>query len=215
MTLNNVISLPDRAPGNGNNDAKDVAAERQLVRRASRGDQEAFRQIVEQNKLQLFQLALGVVPSRELAEDVVQESFIKAYRALPEFRSESRLSTWLHRITFLTAIDAVRAEKRRRTQDTTDNEPELLADNSAFATAESSLESAQTRQQIDNALGMLTPLEQSVFALRHTQNFKLRDIAEIVNRPEGTVKNALFSAIRKLRQQLLEAGEGLQEVERC
>ena len=174
-----------------------------------------FRQIVESNKLQLFHLALGMLRSRELAEDVVQEAFIKAYKALPGFRGEARLSTWLHRITFLTAVDVIRAEKRRHALDGAKAEPEQMLDDRALAGADASLEREQSRQQINRALGMLTPLEQSVFSLRHMQNFKLRDIAEIVNRPEGTVENALFSAIRKMRQQLLEAGEGPREIERC
>ncbi|MEX0619666.1 MAG: sigma-70 family RNA polymerase sigma factor [Pseudohongiellaceae bacterium] len=212
MIRDNVIELAAKRTGV----KAIIAAERQLVRLAGRGDRQAFKQIVEQNKLQLYRIAMGVVRHHELAEDVVQEAFLKAYKALPEFRCESRLATWLHRITFLTAIDCKRHEKARPPLDESDGEvDDKIEDSGALTRADAQLQAEQTRSQINRALELLSPMEQSVFVLRHIQNFKLKDIAEIVNRSEGTVKNVLFRAIRKLRQQLLDTGEFLQEVNRC
>lgn len=82
-----------------------LKADLALANLAAAGDREAFRNIVDSNKQRMFTVARSVLRDAQLAEDAVQESFIKAYRALADFKGESRLSTWLHRITYLTAID--------------------------------------------------------------------------------------------------------------
>ena len=89
-----------------------IKADQALARLAAAGDREAFRNIVETHKQRMFTVARSVLHDAELAEDVVQESFIKAYRALADFKGESRLYTWLHRITYLTAIDFQRQRQR-------------------------------------------------------------------------------------------------------
>lgn len=82
-----------------------LKADQALATLAAAGDREAFRTIVDSNNQRMFTVARSVLRDMELAEDAVQESFIKAYRALGDFKGQSRLSTWLHRITYLSAID--------------------------------------------------------------------------------------------------------------
>ena len=150
-----------------------------------------------------------------LAEDAVQESFIKAYRALNDFKGKSRLSTWLHRITYLTAIDLQRQKQRHLRLADTSYDEDLGADTNALARSESSAERQRLQNHIDNALECLSSFELTVFTLRHMKNFKLQEIAEVVDRSEGTVKNILFRAIRKLRDQLGAEHLRLQEFEQC
>ena len=162
----------------------------------------------------MFILAHSVLEDAGSADDVVQEAFIKAYRALPGFKGQARLSTWLHRITYLTAIDMLR--KRTRQQRLASDEPEAdMADTAPASRGERQLESQQLGQRIEHAMSSLSDLEKSVFNLRHRQDFKLHEIARILDRSEGTVKNVLFRAIRKMRDQLSDTLTDMQEIERC
>lgn len=191
-----------------------ASQEAALVRRACQGDRDAFREIVETHKAQMWKVAQRVVHDTALAEDVVQEAFIKVYRALPDFRVDARLSTWLHRITFLTAIDFRRQQQSLGKVMVEETEFEY-ADTRPMARSDNSVNTRQLRDQLERAMNSLSPLEKSVFGLRHLQDFKLKDIAEIVCRSEGTVKNVLFRAIRKLRAELSAADESPQEFKRC
>ena len=200
-------------------DQSDRKADRALIKRAISGDRQAFQQIVEGNKQRMFSVARGVVDNPHQAEDIVQDSLIKAYRALPEFRGDASLSTWLYRITYLTAIDHQRQQSRHvkladAAEQATETQTSPLTGNNKV-TAGAALETNELRQQITTALERLSPFEQTVFTLRHLQNFKLREIAVVVDRSEGTVKNILFRAIRKLRDQLADSEFALQETERC
>lgn len=186
-----------------------------LARLAAAGDREAFKSIVDSNKQRMFTVARSVLKEAELAEDAVQEAFIKAYRALGEFKGQSRLSTWLHRITYLTAIDLQRQRSRHLRLADTSYEEDISPDTSAHATSDSSAESLRLRGHIEQALERLSAFEQTVFTLRHMQNFKLREIAVVVDRSEGTVKNILFRAIRKMRDELSAHHINLQEYEQC
>lgn len=192
-----------------------LKADRALARLAGNGDREAFRSIVESNKQRMFTVARSVIEDAALAEDVVQEAFIKAYRALPEFKGQARLSTWLHRITYLTAIDMRRRRSRHLRLATEELVEDKLVDHSPANSGEGELESMQLQSHIAAALAQLSDFEQTVFTLRHIRNFKLREIAQVLNRSEGTIKNILFRAIRKMRDQLSDTQVSLRETNRC
>ncbi len=204
-------------PINGEERTSQLAlkADQALVALAAAGDREAFRNIVDSNKQRMFTVARSVLKDAALAEDAVQESFIKAYRALNDFKGKSRLSTWLHRITYLTAIDLQRQKQRHLRLADTSYDEDLGADTNTLARSESSAERQRLQNHIDNALECLSSFELTVFTLRHMKNFKLQEIAEVVDRSEGTVKNILFRAIRKLRDQLGTEHLRLQEFEQC
>jgi len=176
-----------------------------LAKQAASGDRDAFRQIVECNKQRMFSIAHSIVPDPDQAEDVVQEAFIKAYRSLPRFRGNAQLSTWLFRITTLAAIDQRRTNLRKRETSLGATEQTELVDHSMQGRSETAVVSREARRDLDQALTSLTDLEQAVFTLRHRQNLKLREIAQVLERSEGTVKNILFRAIRKMRDRLIDA----------
>ena len=90
--------------------------EQELIRRAQRGDGEAFRQLVEAYQTQVYRLALRMC-GESAADDVTQEAFLAAWRALPDFRGDCRVSTWRYRLTTNAGIDWLRREKRHRSAD--------------------------------------------------------------------------------------------------
>jgi RNA polymerase sigma-70 factor (ECF subfamily) len=191
-----------------------LKADRQLARAAARGDRQAFQQIVDANKQKMFTVARSVIGEASLAEDIVQEAFIKAYRALPDFRGDCLLSTWLYRISYLAAIDVQRQQKRHQ-QLARESDPEAeVVDSNPGRRSDGELQNSQLGQDIQRALNCLSPFEKTVFTLRHMQNFKLREIALVVDRSEGTVKNILFRAIRKLRERL-DSSYLIREIETC
>lgn len=192
-----------------------LKADQALATLAAAGDREAFRTIVDSNKQRMFTVARSVLRDMELAEDAVQESFVKAYRALGDFKGQSRLSTWLHRITYLTAIDMQRQRQRHLRLADAEYDEDIGADDSVQSRIESSAERQRLQGHIEKALECLSSFEQTVFTLRHMQNFRLREIALVVDRSEGTVKNILFRAIRKMRDQLAAEHISLQEFEQC
>ena len=197
-----------------------IKADRVLARRASSGERDAFQEIVQSHKQRMFTVARSVIRDAVAAEDIVQEAFIKAYRALPEFRGDSKLSTWLYRITYLTAIDMQRQQIRHLQLAQEFYDCGSSAARTTDEHGEGNLRANELRREIDQALTSLSPFEQTVFTLRHLQNFKLKEIAVVVDRSEGTVKNILFRAVHKMRDQLLHvapefAGQEPAEVKPC
>jgi RNA polymerase sigma-70 factor (ECF subfamily) len=133
----------------------------------------------------------------------LQEVLIKAYRSLTRFRGDSRLSTWLHRVTINTCLD----RKRRAVVPMTSSE-EIEGFESRFAephprgNPEKSTEAARIQEHIRLALLTLTPLERSVFVLRNYNDLPLKEVARVLGRSEGTIKNMLWRALRKLQKEL-------------
>ena len=177
--------------------------EHMLVEMARRGDIAAFREIVERYKRQIYMVSFDFTGNHHDAEDILQDVLIKAYRSLKSFRGDSRLRTWLHRITINTCVD----RKRRLALPTTSSE-EIADFSERFATAdpgsnpEKSAEAARIQKHIQDALGKLTPLERSVFILRNYNQLQIKEVAEVLDRSEGTVKNMLWRALKKLQKEL-------------
>jgi RNA polymerase sigma-70 factor, ECF subfamily len=175
--------------------------ERELVERARQGDRDAFREIVERHKEQVYYLALGLTRDPDDAEDMVQEAFLKAYRSLGRFRGQARLSSWLYRITVNACHDARRRQGAVEAE-SLDAAAVDEADIRPASDPERSAESDRIRRAVDRAVLGLTSAERSVFVLRHHHELSTRETARVLRRAEGTVKNLLFRALRKLRREL-------------
>lgn len=153
--------------------------EKDLLRRAGQGEQDAFRQLVEAYQAPVYRLALRMCSGdAALAEDAAQEAFLAAWRGLPRFRGDSRLSTWLYRLTTNAAIDCLRREKRHR--DTDD------------------LEGA--------ALSTLSEEHRQVLLLRYMQELDYSEIAAALAVSEGTVKSRINRAKARLKEILSGGG---------
>ena len=186
-------------------EAAEAMDEKELVERARQGDREAFRVLVERHQDDVFYLALGFLRNRDDAEDVVQEVFIRAYKSLDRFRGQAGLGTWLYRVT----LNACRDHQRRRRfltlQESIGLVPraeERWVEERAEADPERVTHAGHLRRDIARALERLTPAERSVFVLRQLQQLSIRETAEVLGRAEGTVKNLLYRALRKLQKEL-------------
>jgi RNA polymerase sigma-70 factor (ECF subfamily) len=162
----------------------------------------AFQEIVERHQKQIYYLSLDFTGNHHDAEDVLQEVLIKAHRSLKTFRGHSRLSTWFHRITINTCIDLTRRVSPLTTS--TEDEPgcERLVEHSPNSNPEEKTEAGRIQTHIEEALQHLTPLERSVFVLRTYHQLPIKEAAQILGRSEGTVKNMLWRALRKLQKEL-------------
>jgi RNA polymerase sigma-70 factor (ECF subfamily) len=150
--------------------------------------------------------------NREEAQDVFQETFLKAYRSLARFRSDSSFYTWIYRIATNVALDRLRKRQTLREEisyeaDTAANpdRPALkdtLEEKSYYSNPERRLYGREVGAKIQEALKTLSEKERLVFELRHYQGLRLRMIGEIMGSTEETAKNYLFRATQKLRAYL-------------
>jgi len=182
-----------------------VTDEKLLIDRAQKGDSDAFRQLVERSKITTYRLAYDLTGNRHDAEDISQESYIRAFRGLASFRSEAKWSTWMHRITVNTFLDHKRARKTETVEYNDEMETTETVNTRHHHPApgpDKSAEAVLIQGHIESALGVLSPRERSVFVLRHYQDLPIKQIAVAMDLADGTVKVHLFRAIRKLQKAL-------------
>lgn len=182
------------------------AAEAKAVRRAREGDAEAFREIVEIHGRALFRLAYRLIGDESAAEDVVQETLLKAHRQLGMFDGRSALGTWLHRIAVNCSYDWLRRARRttRREDSLTPPEPESAAFEPATEEPgpERRAASGEVGRAVRRGLDALTDLERAAFALRHFEGRSIAHLCAVLGLEESAGKHAVFRAVRKMRQEL-------------
>lgn len=178
-----------------------------LINQALEGDQKAYSEIVNQYQEKIFNFVYRMVKDRPLAEDITQETFIKAFRALSSFNSEYAFSTWLFKIAANNCIDHFRKKKlktysldtpisakegdiHRDYPDTTNHGPE------------DGILSQEKRLQIKSAISSLPKKYRDAILLRHTQDKSYEEIAEELDIPLGTVKVRIFRAREMLKKKL-------------
>ncbi|HET7842831.1 MAG TPA: RNA polymerase sigma factor [Xanthomonadales bacterium] len=177
--------------------------ERQWIAAASRGDQHAFRRLVELHARSLYPVCVRILGDPALAEDAVQEALINAHRALDRFDGRSSFATWLHRIAVNAALGIRRARHAEREAPVADDETSPLATLADHAPEPAELASgAQLGSSLANALDELTTLERTAFVLRHLEQYPLEDIATALESNVNACKQAIFRAVRKLRTAL-------------
>jgi RNA polymerase sigma-70 factor (ECF subfamily) len=184
--------------------ASATADERHLVERARGGDRAAFRAIVETHQHAVYRVALALTRDHHDAEDVVQEVFVKAYQAIGSFRGEAALGTWLHRMAVNAAITSARRRGARPAEPLLDERGDAPAvrDARAGADPERSAAGRQVRAAVNRALSSLSAAERAVFLLHHHGELSLAEVARATGRADGTVRNLMFRALRKLRREL-------------
>ena len=188
--------------------------DRSLVAEAQAGSRAAFEELVRRFDRDVLRLALNLMKRPEDARDVYQEAFLKVYRNLHRFRFECSFYTWLYRIVTNVCLDHL----RRRQSRPEDQAPETNSNYEEGGTdfferqrehrptldPERSLFGKEIGAQIAAAMEQLSPRERVVFEMKHYQGLKLRAIGDALGTSEETVKNSLFRATRKLRNQLGE-----------
>lgn len=177
----------------------DREVDQQLVERAQRGDKHAFELLVAKYQRRLGRLISRFVRNAAEAEDVTQEAFIKAYRALPAFRGDSAFYTWLYRIGINTAKNYLVAQGRRAptSTDFDADEAESFEDAGQLRdinTPESLLQSKQIGETVNSAMDALPEELRTAIVLRELEGLSYEEIAESMNCPIGTVRSRIFRA---------------------
>jgi RNA polymerase sigma-70 factor (ECF subfamily) len=171
------------------------------VARARAGDREAFRVLVERHSRNVFRLAFRVTRSEEDAEDVVQETFLKAYRNLPRFSGQSRFSTWIHSIATNCAIDQLRRRASRQAE-TRSVEADTSLAAAPDATPERAYFGSEIGRRVARSLERLSVMERTAFVLRHFEGRTIAEIGRALGVRSGAAKNCVFRAVAKLREDL-------------
>ena len=181
-----------------------------LVHQAKNGSLEAFSALMELYQTKVYNLALRMTGSPEDAADLCQETFLNAWKGLPNFQGNSSFSTWIYRLTNNACIDFIRREKTRRGMDVlslNDDEKdfdELIPDNAP--TPQAKLEEKERREALNRGLRKLSEEHRQVLLLREVSGLSYTEIAAIVGVEEGTVKSRIARARLSLRNILREEG---------
>lgn len=173
-----------------------------IIARARRGDAHAFEQLVTAYRNQVFRLALRMCGNEADADEVAQEAFLSAWKGLPNFRGESRFSTWLYQLTTHAAIDLMRREKRQAAAE--DIDEITTADDGP--SPQQQVERAETQREIRSALMQLPEEYRQVLLLRFMQELSYEEIGRALKLPVGTVKSRLNRAKAQLKDILSRSG---------
>ena len=178
-----------------------------LVERAQRGDKRAFELLVEKYQRKLARLVGRLVRDPAEAEDVTQEAFVKAYRALPSFRGDSAFYTWLYRIGINTAKNYLVAMGRRAPTSTEVDAEEAEGYESAdqlrdINTPESLLLSKEIATTVNKAIESLPEELRSAIQLRELEGMSYEEIAKLMDCPIGTVRSRIFRAREAIAERL-------------
>jgi RNA polymerase sigma-70 factor (ECF subfamily) len=177
----------------------------EAVARARAGDREAFRELVERHSHRVFQLAYRLTGNEEDAEDVVQETFLRAYRGLSRFEERSQFLTWLHRIASNCAMDLARRRPIRadRVEPLDEGRPQGRGEaGDSIPDPERGAAASETGRRVAAALTRLSPMERTAFVLRHFEGRTIAEIAQTLQVRAGAAKNCVFRAVSKLRREL-------------
>ncbi len=166
-----------------------------LVQQARLGDQDSFRILVERHGDAAYALSLRIVQSPQDAEEVAQDAFVRAWRALPQFRGESSFSTWLYRIVTRRAFVKAAAARRKRAMEEPLDERAI----EALPDPHSPREVGRTRLRLERLIAGLSDMQRAVVTLFYLQDRSLRDVAGILDLPLGTVKTHLHRSRAALR----------------
>ncbi len=186
-----------------------------LVQRVQQGDRRAFDQLVLRYQHKVLKLVMRYMRNHAEAEDIAQEAFLKAYRAIHSFRGDSAFYTWIYRIAINTAKNALVAAKRRPLDYDLDlQDPEQNERNGRLrdeATPESLLLTDEIRQTVDAAIGALPEDLRRAVVLREYEGLSYEEIAAVMGCPVGTVRSRIFRAREAIDRQLrpvFDAGLG-------
>jgi RNA polymerase sigma-70 factor (ECF subfamily) len=167
--------------------------ESSLIARARAGDEAAYTALVEAHQHRVYGLALRIVGRAEDAEEVAQDAFLRAWRALPEFRGEAAFGTWLHRIASRLALDRrARVAQRARHEEPVEAPPEVAAEAGAGP--------GEAAGSLDRLLDNLSAQARAAVVLYYYEDRSVAEVAVALGAPEGTVKTLLSRARATLRE---------------
>ncbi len=169
-----------------------------LIKLSIKGNKSAYEAIVLRYQKLVYNVVFQLVKSKETANDVTQETFIKAYKALPTFRENLALRPWLLRIATNSSLNALRGAKSVESLDY------LLEDSPGAepvskTNLESEVENRILKEQLNQALNELKPIHRHIFLLRYQHDLSYEEISAVLEEPVSTVKSLLFRVRNKVR----------------
>src|SRR5215470_11050429 len=186
-------------------DAGAVADERQIVRRAQKGDKAAFELLVQRHQHRVFAVARGIIKRQEDVEDIAQQVFVKAYFSLKRFDQRAAFSTWLYKITVNECWDVLRKRKVRPLLYESDLSEEQAHEYNGFgekATVPDVSDRLEARERVEKLLVDLDERDRLMLILKEVQGFSVEEIAEILEINANTVKVRLFRARRRITEKV-------------
>ncbi len=183
------------------------ADEREILERIRAGDIDAVRDLFEQHRTRIYRVCLLYTDSTDDAKDVLQETFLRAYKSVRRFRGDSSFTTWLTRIAINICLNLRR--DRRSSESLESDKLDVLRYRmppSSPIGPEEALRARELRERIAELVEKLPPRERMAFVLKHFEELKIREISQMMEISEGTVKSFLHRAVVTLREGLSRKG---------
>jgi RNA polymerase sigma-70 factor (ECF subfamily) len=208
--MGNLVNSTPSEASNREARRREAEEDRELIVRAQKGDQAAFRRLVERHQRRAFAIAMGLVRDENDARELVQDAFLRVYRSLNSFQGGSSFFTWLYRIVTNLAIDLMRKPGRR---DTELHEAQAAADEPTEFPLVSRIDGAdpldvirrrEIAVRIQAALDALPPYHRGVILMREVEGMSYEEMAEAMGVSKGTIMSRLFHARQKLQRALAD-----------
>jgi RNA polymerase sigma-70 factor (ECF subfamily) len=179
----------------------------EVVARARAGDKDAFRVLVERHSRLVFGVAYRLTGNETDADDVVQETFLRAYRRLDQFEDRANFGSWLYRIAANCAYDLLRGRRRHEEhlESAADEDGEAIPHTvpSNDPQPDRVVFGREVRHRVDAALQRMSVLERSAFVLRHFEGMSIEEIGRALSLDTSATKHSIFRAVKKVRRALL------------
>lgn len=174
------------------------------IARVQSGDSDAFRSLVERHSRSVFKLAFRMTGHENDAEEIVQETFLRAYKQINRYESRSSFGTWLYRIAANCSLDLIRGRKHRPEVSMVDDEDKDYSQVVASSSPgpDRLALSRQVRERIAAAMDELSPQERTAFVLRHFEGLSIEQISGMLGVGGNAAKHSIFRAVQKLRKAL-------------
>jgi RNA polymerase sigma-70 factor (ECF subfamily) len=174
------------------------------VDRAKAGDADAWRVLVERHSRALFRLAFRMTGTEQDAEDVVQETLLRAWKQIGRYDARASFGTWLYRVAANCSLDLMRARRRRSevTPGGGEGEEAWYAAPSDDPGPDRVALSGEVRRRVVEAMGELSAAERTAFVLRHFEGMGIEDVSQVLGCQPGAAKHSVFRAVQKLRRAL-------------
>lgn len=203
------MNNPDDPASKKQSDSAEEPPDATLVARAQRGDAQAFDELVTRHRNRTYAMIRAMVKNEADAWDLSQETFIKAWKALPRFKAEARFSTWLYRIAHNTVYDWLRRKRPESGDEINDEvfgetriDPASRTTPSGERRPDDALAGDELRARIEDALAKLSDDHRQSVILKDVQGLAYKEIAEVMDCSIGTVMSRLFYARKKLQELL-------------
>jgi RNA polymerase sigma-70 factor (ECF subfamily) len=173
-----------------------------LVQSAQDGSADAFKLLFEDNKRRILSLAYQYTKNLEDSEDIVQDTFIKAYHSLEKFKigADTNFSAWLYRIGINCSIDHLRKNKKQKDNIMPTDDINGLSGPTDATNPDNTQHKREIREKLEQVLDTLTKRQRMIFILKHYQELSIKEIAEYMECSEGSVKKQLFRAVSVMKK---------------